>query len=165
MIKTFYEVDIDADFFKELAELLSIKDESHTIYFSSNGGDLWLVEPIIKMINDNKERLEIIGVREISSSALSIFLGAECKKSITKNTFATWHEPSFSFSVDSLSKPRNRFYEFKKESIIKGFRKDMEYEYRAWGVTEDEIKRYKKGEDVYFSYERFKELINHKSQS
>ena len=34
MIKTFYEVDIDADFFKELAELLSIKDESHTIYFS-----------------------------------------------------------------------------------------------------------------------------------
>ena len=54
MIKVFYEVDIDTDFFKELAELLSIKDENHTIYFSSNGGDLWLVEPIIKMINDNK---------------------------------------------------------------------------------------------------------------
>ena len=41
MIKTFYEVDIDADFFKELAELLSIKDENHTIYLSSNGGDVW----------------------------------------------------------------------------------------------------------------------------
>ena len=77
MIKTFYEVDIDADFFKELAELLSIKDESHTIYFSSNGGDLWLLEQKKKKINDNKERLEIIGVREISSSALSIFLGEE----------------------------------------------------------------------------------------
>lgn len=165
MIKVFYEVDIDADFFKELAELLSIKDENHTIYFSSNGGDLWLVEPIIKMINDNKERLEIIGVREISSSALSIFLGVKCKKSITKNTFATWHDASFSFSVDSLSKPRNKFYEFKKESIIKGFRKDIEDEYRTWGVTDDELKRYKKGEDVYFGYERFKELINNTSQS
>ena len=165
MIRVFYEVYIDADFFKEIAVLLSIKDENHTIYFSSNGGDLWLVEPIIKMINDNKERLEIIGVREISSSALSIFLGAKCKKSITKNTFATWHEPSFSFSVYSLSKPRNRFYEFKKESIIKGFRKDIEDEYRTWGVTDDELKRYKKGEDVYFGYERFKELINNTSQS
>ena len=165
MIKVFYEVDIDTYFFKELAELLSIKDENHTIYFSSNGGDLWLVEPIIKMINDNKERLEIIGVHEISSSALSIFLGVKCKKSITKNTFATWHDASFSFSVDSLSKPRNKFYEFKKESIIKGFRKDIEDEYRTWGVTDDELKRYKKGEDVYFGYERFKELINNTSQS
>ena len=165
MIKVFYEVDIDADFFKELAELLSIKDENHTIYFSSNGGDLWLVEPIIKMVNDNKERLEIIGVREISSSALSIFLGVKCKKSITKNTFATWHDAYFSFEVDSLSKPRNKFYEFKKESIIKGFRKDIEDEYRTWGVTDDELKRYKKGEDVYFGYERFKELINNTSQS
>ena len=165
MIKVFYEVDIDTDFFKELADLLSIKDENHTIYFSSNGGDLWLVEPIIKMINDNKERLEIIGVSEISSSALSIFLGVKCKKSITKNTFATWHDASFSFSVDSLSKPRNKFYEFKKESIIKGFRKDIEDEYRTWGVTDDELKRYKKGEDVYFGYERFQELINNTSQS
>ena len=165
MIKVFHEVDIDADFFKELADLLSIKDENHTIYFSSNGGDLWLVEPIIKMINDNKERLEIIGVREISSSALSIFLGVKCKKSITKNTFATWHDASFSFSVDSLSKPRNKFYEFKKESIIKGFRKDIEDEYRTWGVTDDELKRYKKGEDVYFGYERLQEIINHTSQS
>ena len=66
MIKTFYEVDVDADFFKELAELLSIKDESHTIYLSSNGGDIWLVEPILKMINDNKERLETLILKETS---------------------------------------------------------------------------------------------------
>ena len=87
-------------------------------------------------------------------------MGVKCKKSITKNTFAIWHDASFSFSVDSLSKPRNKFYEFKKESIIKCFRKDIEDEYRTWGVTDDELKRYKKGEDVYFGYERFKELIN-----
>ena len=165
MIKTFYEVDIDADFFKELAELLSIKDESHTIYFSSNGGDLWLVEPIIKMINDNKERLEIIGVREISSSALSIFLGVKCKKSITKNTFAIWHKPSFSFDLDDKNKPRNDFYKFKNKYIVEGFSKEFELEYKDWGLKKSEIKKYKKGEDVYFGYERFKELINHKSQN
>ena len=46
------------------------------------------------------------------------------------------------------------------EGVSKGFRKDFEDEYKSWGVTDDELKRYKKGEDVYFSYERFKELIN-----
>ena len=164
MIKTFYETEIDSEFFKELAELLSIKDENHTIYFSSNGGDLWLVEPIIKMINDNKERLEIIGVREISSSALSIFLGVKCKKSITKNTFAIWHKPSFSFNLDDKNKPRNDFYKFKNKYIVEGFSKDFELEYKDWGLKKSEIKKYKKGEDVYFSYERFQEIINHTSQ-
>ena len=163
MIKTFYEVDIDADFFKELAELLSIKDENHTIYLSSNGGDLWLVEPILKMINDNKDRIEIIGVREISSSALSIFLGAECKKSITKNTFAIWHKPSFSFDLDDKNKPRNDFYKFKNKYIVEGFSKEFELEYKDWGLKKSEIKKYKKGEDVYFSYERLQEILNHTS--
>ena len=40
---------------------------------------------------------------------------------------------------------------------------DIEDEYRTWGVTDDELKRYKKWEDVYFGYERFKEIINHTS--
>ena len=52
MIKTFYETEIDSEFFIGLAELLSNKEEKHQIYLSSNGGDIWLVEPIIKMINE-----------------------------------------------------------------------------------------------------------------
>ena len=125
MIKTFYETEIDSKFFIWLAELLSNKEEKHQIYLSSNGGDIWLVEPIIKMINENKERLEIIGVREISSSALSIFLGVKCKKSITKNTFAIWHKPSFSFDLDDENKPRNDFYKFKNKYIVEGFSKEF----------------------------------------
>ena len=35
---------------------------------------------------------------------------------------------------------------------------------KEWGLNEQELKKYKKGEDVYFGYERFKELINNTSQ-
>ena len=165
MVKSFYETEIDSEFFKELTELLSNKEEKHQIYFSSNGGDVWLIEPIIKIINENKDNIELIGVREISSSALSIFIGAKCKKSITKNTYAIWHKPSFSFDLDDKNKPRNDFYKFKNKHIVEGFSKEFELEYKDWGLKKSEIKKYKKGEDVYFSYERFKELINYTSQS
>ena len=67
--------------------------------------------------------------------------------------------------ISALNKPSNVLDKFRVENSIKEYRIYYEKKCKEWGFNEQELKKYKKGEDVYFSYERFKELVNHKSQS
>ena len=79
--------------------------------------------------------------------------------------YLTYHQSIWDVEISALNKPSNVLDKFRVEKSIKEYRFYYENKCKEWGFNEQELKKYKKGEDVYFSYERFKELINHKSQS
>ena len=166
MIKTFYNIEIDENLTKEISECISNKDyDKVVIYLSSFGGSEWDAQVIIDMINENKDKVEVIGYGKLLSAAFLIFMDIKCKKRILDNSYGMFHQGNWSTDIRYNGNPSSDFYKFRVKQT-----KSKIYPYyvdkcKEWGFNEQELKKYKKGEDVYFSYERFKELINHKSQS
>ena len=164
MIKTFYEKTIDEDLLTSISEAISSNDDIK-IYLNSTGGMEWCSSAIIDIINSNKDRVELIGFGYLLSAAFHIMMESECKKRILDNTYGMYHQSVWDLEISALNKPSNVLDKFRVENSIKEYRIYYEKKCKEWGFNEQELKRYKKGEDVYFSYERFKQLINHKSQS
>ena len=164
MIKTFYEKTIDEDLLTSISEAISSNDDIK-IYLNSTGGSEWCSSAIIDIINSNKDKVELIGFGYLLSAAFHIMMESECKKRILDNTYGMYHQSIWDVEISALNKPSNVLDKFRVEKSIKEYRVYYEDKCKEWGFNEQELKKYKKGEDVYFSYERFKELINHKSPS
>ena len=164
MIKVFYAKEVNEDLLVSISESISNNDNVK-IYLNSTGGSEWCSLAIVDIINNNKDKVELIGFGYLLSAAFHIMVESKCKKRILDNTYGMYHQSIWDVEISALNKPSNVLDKFRVEKSIKGYRVYYEEKCKEWGFSEQELKIYKKGEDVYFSYERFKELINHKSQS
>ena len=164
MIKVFYAKEVNEDLLVSISEAISNNDNVK-IYLNSTGGSEWCSGAIVDIINNNKDKVELIGFGYLLSAAFHIMIESECKKRILDNTYGMYHQSIWDVEISALNKPSNVLDKFRVDKSIKEYRFYYENKCKEWGFNEQELKKYKKGEDVYFSYERFKELINHKSQS
>ena len=165
MIKVFYDTEINKDTLERISEVISNSNDNIEIYLCSIGGSEWCSSVIIDMINNNKDRIELIGYGYLLSAAFHIMMESKCKKRILDNTYGMYHQSVWDIEVSALNKPSNLLDKFRVEKIIKEYKIYYENKCKEWGLNEQELKKYKKGEDVYFSYERFQEIINHTLQS
>lgn len=132
-------------------------DEKITIYIDCQGGDCHKGEMLIDVINKNKDRIKMICSGYIFSMGFTIFFSCKCKRKIFKHSLGLMHLSGKDFRVLENGKvePKENDY-FKalknsKSSSIK-FCKNI-------GITDEQIKRIKAGEDVFFYYKDLKKLL------
>lgn len=93
--------DISIDLTKQLISNLNMLDEGEKLvwYFSSNGGDTHEAFAIVDIINNNKDRIELIASEFIVSSAFYIFFNTMCSRRIIQHTTGMMHCSSTSFTT------------------------------------------------------------------
>jgi len=133
------------------------KEENLIIYLNTPGGEVDSMNAIIDFINHNTERIELIGNWELSSAGFDIYMKSKCNKKLLQNTIGMAHYSSASVLVNEngeLSDPYNqvRFDQLRSEKA-----KSLAF-FKKLGLTANELKTIKAGQEQYFTYERMLEL-------
>ena len=128
-----------------------------TIGINSSGGSGSVAQLLLKALNQNKDRVTLCCLAGVYSSAFYVFAEYEGQKTLTVNTKGMWHYGTWDISIDDRNQPAchegvaiKKDLKFSKEFMEKIARKYM---------NEKELKKFKKGEDVFFGYERMRELF------
>jgi ATP-dependent protease ClpP protease subunit len=129
--------------------------EEITIIINSVGGKECVSKLILNIINENKERCTLISLG-VYSAAFYIFYNAECKRKMTYGSPAMWHLSSADMRMMSNKKPSYT----EDETQLKNWVDDkIEIEFAEKFMTPKELRDFKKGIDVYFTFKRIKEIF------
>lgn len=135
-------------------------DEIICIFMCSDGGKISVLETMLYTINLDPKRFKIVGYEELCSSAFEFYIRANCEKTLLSGTIGMCHQTATSVTVNDHGKPS--YYD--SEAYMKRSEKYYLPELNDFMVkcemTDKEKKRIKKGHDVYFQYDRFKEIEN-----
>lgn len=128
--------------------------EEWTIVLNSGGGKSNLTQVILYEINSRPQTVLIS--TGIYSASFVIFYFAKCIKKITEGSIGMVHLRANDIRIQSHGKP-----EFSEdECIVKNHKetRDIDYAVEAF-MTKSEIRRYRKGGDIYFTFKRMKEIF------
>jgi len=136
------------------------EDEMVTLYFSSNGGEASASMVFIDYLESlsNEVNLEIVGNGILMSAGFDIFYMTKCQnKRILKGTIGMIHESTTGVSSRAIkqngSMDRFRIDEEKKAN------REINNWYKKLGITEDELKIIKNGDDLFLGNARLKQLL------
>lgn len=127
-----------------------------TVYFESTGGGLSETLVLIELLNNNCD--ELIATRNIQSGGLVTFFEVKCKKRIMPFTFGMWHLPSRTYDLDANGNISGQINRFDREQDHKYLKFGIEFAEKI-GMTPNEIKKIKKGEDVFLTTERLEKIV------
>lgn len=150
-----FNASIEKEPVEKLIEFLN-ENPGSRVYFNSDGGDVYLVEPLIEIIEENCG--ELIATGEISSCALKIFFKSEVRKRIIPGTTGIYHSVGQRFRMTIFGKPSEECNDFYFKELMKD--KDQEIDFCLWiGMNDKEIDLFQQSKDVYFNYQRLNELL------
>lgn len=132
-------------------------DRNITVYISSEGGDLWIGEEILDVLNTHKDNIELVVSAQVSSGAFEVAYKFKGKKRVLPGSMSVLHLYTDTFKYRELLK-KNSYARWSKDvclvRVIKEFNKMIET-----FLTKDEIKRINKGEDLYIHTDRLSEIL------
>ena len=129
--------------------------EPITIILNSAGGIVSYSDFLVDLINNNAKKITITNLG-CYSAAFQLFYKATCKKKMVDGTIGMLHLSYVKdVQISSLNKP------VLKEDIIhiKNLSRYQDVAFAEQFMNKSEIARFKKCEDVYFSFERMKEIF------
>lgn len=129
------------------------------IYLDSNGGKVFVMEIILDIINRNPDEFKIFAVEEIGSSAFILFLHVKCKRKLGMLTRGMYHLTSREIRLNSNGKGTYHHDEFQLKTPKLAYQRDLKIATKL-GLTKDEMKRFKKGEEIYFDVNRIKQFLD-----
>lgn len=140
---------------KDLIDFINKSDKKTIgIFIDCQGGCCHKTEAIINIINNNQHRIYLYSNGYLFSNAFYIFFKSSCyKKTLSDNSFGMYHLKRKDFKINQ--KGNFVYKEDKKE--IQQWKENMEKEIiflRNLGVSEEDIKKIERGEDVYFNKEQ-----------
>lgn len=130
------------------------ENEDWTFVINSRGGKNNCTRVIIHTINERSSNCRVISMGAYSA-AFDILYFTRCKKLITQRSLAMIHRGSAEMSVMSNNKPSYP----EDESIVKNWKHDYDIEFASKILTASELKKFKKGDDIFFSFERIIEIF------
>lgn len=150
---------ITEDIVKQVASFFNEgdKDTQYTIYICSGGGMNSMAGAIINMINDHKDRTELIAYGEICSNAMQIFFKSRCKRKILPFTVGMYH--LYYQKIDYYegdAKRNNDHATFTRSTSSFVYSESLD---NLVNFTGEELKRIKNNEDVWFTTERLEEML------
>lgn len=152
-----FEGEINEELVKEIASFLNGEDQV-IMYLYSLGGKVPSAEIIIDMINRNKERVHLIGIGILGSSAFRIFHKVQCKKELHPSCTGFWHQSTVKIDVNQNGKPDTNWDQHWYK-VNRKAKKDTFDISKELNLNKKEMKRLKKGYDIYFSAKRMKQLF------
>jgi ATP-dependent protease ClpP protease subunit len=145
---------------KSLDDFLQFINENEirelVIVLNSVGGKKNLTHVLLDIINLNYNSITLISCGCYSASFL-LFYKAKCKKKMTEGCVGMMHYSSTNINTMSNGQPTYS----EDENIIKNWKERVkdEVEFVEKFMTPLELKKYKKGNDVYFTFKRMKEIF------
>lgn len=135
-------------------------DEIIRIFLCSDGGKVAVLDAMLYTINLDPKRFKIVGYEELCSSAFEFYIRANCEKTLLPGTIGMCHQTATGITVNDNCKPS--YYD--GEAYLKrckNHHRPMLLDFmNQCEFTDKEKKKVKKGHDVYFQYDRFKEIEN-----
>lgn len=150
---------LDFDLLDRFTECVNQEHEKITIYLNCTGGSANVYEIMNDIINKNPDRFELIAMNGILSAAFMLFFKATCSKRIMMNTIGMIHQGNQEFTLNDNLKPTYTIDVAWKKRMKKEHLQGIEF-VKSIGLNKKELKKYKRGDDVYFQYERLVELFN-----
>lgn len=152
-----YEGDINKEHVEPLIAFLNNNEGEVTIGLNSVGGEMGLSRLVLKMLNDNKERVTLMAVETIESAAFNIFRDFRGKKLLSFGCRGMLHHAYCKVFISGNGK-----ITFKSgraiSSVLKSDWKETHKKSKGW-LTKKEVKLLNKDKDVNFDFERMKELF------
>jgi ATP-dependent protease ClpP protease subunit len=146
---------------KAIHSFNQLKDgEKLDIFLCSPGGDIYTMEAIIAFLSLNADRINLYGYGDLSSAAFIIFFRANCPKALLPGTTGMAHlvRLTGTFVGDIVNWKDKSESKFNVE-WTKQLKKEFITFLDTLGLTEDELTKVKKGEDVFFLYKRMDQLL------
>lgn len=134
--------------------------EKIVIYISSIGGFDHQSITIIDLINNNKNRIELVASGFIYSAAFNIFFFSKCKRRLLPETVGMAHFAKQSFEIDETGKPLGEYGRF----MVKDFKRTKLItldKLKQIGLNTKELNDIRKSKECYLSYDRLKELLEY----
>ena len=158
--------DVDDEMFNDLINAVnSLPDEEDlTIYLSTDGGSALVSMRICDLIEQNRDRIELIAAGEIYSAGFEIFFKSKCRRRIVSGTYGMYHTSRLTVQIDVHKRPTN---EDNRQVLLWGKNyktNDMLTFCSTLPLTKAELSNLKKGVDVYFTYERIQEFLDYQQQ-
>ena len=158
MTLTLYDQDFDSELLTKVTEAVNSDSERITMYICSDGGWVCVCQVLLNIINGNKERFKLIGFESLSSAGFEFFVKAECEKELLPYTLGMIHQPTRTMSLNNTLKPVGEGDKASYERVKKYTIPEDEIFIKRLGLKPKELREYKKGNDVYFQYDRFLEV-------
>ena len=146
-------------FVKELNEITSCNPTSIDIYLDSSGGNSFVSDAMADMITEVNKQIPVtlIATGNVMSAAFTLLFNSVCQKKVLDNCIGMYHKGKidcelYDGNIFDREDTKKRKYALARELVNEEFIERI-------GLTEKEIKQYKKNKDVFFMPERMKELI------
>ena len=125
------------------------------IYLNSEGGWYCSMQIMLDIINHSKIKITLIAVEHIMSCAFLLFYFAKCDKILMDNCYGCIH------TVSSWFELRNKKFDGDVIQLneINNINRKIEHAFKSF-LTDEELKKFKDGEDIYLSSKRMKEIFN-----
>lgn len=129
--------------------------EDCTISIRSGGGMTCVAKSIINAINSRKETVTLI-CHEAYSGAFEIFYSSNCKKILAETCKGMYHLSAAKMWMIANKQP----FEDEDKVIVKNWEESScQSEFVKKFMTKKELSEFKKGNDVYFTFKRMKEIF------
>lgn len=134
--------------------------DEYIIYFNSTGGFYEKGKCIIDLINKNASKTKLIAYFNISSSAFEIFFRAKCEREILNCAIGMYHLGTLEFDYNVNGKLAYHCGVAQRKDMIENTYPETIAFCKQLGFTQSELRKFNKGEDVYFLSSRLQEFLN-----
>jgi hypothetical protein len=156
----FHDQSFDKEMLEKIFDAYNSQHKNIHIYLSSDGGSAWILDLMVEIINIDPDRFTLTGYNELSSSAFEFYIKAKCSKELLPGTIGMYHQSTREIHINDKGKPAyNSDAAFLKRKKNIFWPTLMEFIDKC-ELTKKEKNKIKKGDDVYFQYNRFKEIEN-----
>lgn len=129
-------------------------EDDLTVVINSGGGKSTLMSVILHIINANHDKFTLISAG-CYSAAFELFYFAKCKKSIIYGSIGMCHKEYLNdISINADNKPVYRTDECQIKNLD-----CFQDQWILKILNEKEKRRYKKSDDVYFTFKRMTEIF------
>lgn len=155
-----FYIHADAIHDKNVGELIGFvnnTDGEIIIGINSGGGSNGTRCFLQKLFTINQDRLTLVALTGIHSAAFELFYNYAGKKALTHGITGMWHMEVVSCRLAANGKPDTE----EERAIYRNMIEDNNANeaFAASFMTPEELIKYQKGEDVYFDYNRMKQMF------
>lgn len=154
----YFHIDskIDKELLNKFFDFCNLNgEEDWSIVLYTVGGWTVMAKNILHVINKRHERVTLI-CNEAYSAGFDILYNAKCKKVLCENAKGMVHMSAAEMYMQSNGRPSYS----EDECIVKNWKQSKkDYLFVRKFLTKNEIKKFKKGKDIYFTFKRMKEIF------
>lgn len=153
-----FDAEINAETVQPLFDFICSTDDDVQVGICCVGGENDVERFLLNALNENKDRVTLVALSAIYSAAFALFYQFEGKRKITFGTRGMYH-----YSGVNVRVAANGGIQDGEERAAAQFTKSNQKKWQDDFVGEfmnpAELRSFKSGKDVYFSFDRIREIF------